>query len=134
MLRIATTYRLAETGPSYILRLTGSLQGDWVQELRRSWRVLRDAIAAVPIRVELADVECVDAASRVLLAEMRRAGVEILAGKSLGAAIVDDDGVNTIAGALTSAGSRRATCRAAGQHRATGRRDGGAGRWGSGFK
>jgi ABC-type transporter Mla MlaB component len=94
MLRITTTYRLAETGPSYILRLTGSLQGDWVQELRRSWRVLRDAIAAVPIRVELADVECVDAASRVLLAEMRRAGVEILAGKSLGAAIVDDDGVN----------------------------------------
>jgi ABC-type transporter Mla MlaB component len=91
MLRITTTYRLAETGARYTLRLAGRLEGDWAQELRRAWRALQNAVAAVPIRIELADVEHVDAPGRALLAEMRRAGVEILAGKNLGAAANRDD-------------------------------------------
>ena len=74
-LRIVTAYQLAaETGAAYILELKGSLQGDSVEELRRAWRPLREAIAKVPIWVVLADVEFVDAAGRALLAEMHRAG------------------------------------------------------------
>jgi anti-anti-sigma regulatory factor len=74
-LRIVTAYQLAaETGAAYILELKGSLQGDSVEELRRAWRPLREAIAKVPIWLVLADVEFVDAAGRALLAEMHRAG------------------------------------------------------------
>ena len=74
-LRIVTAYQLAaETGAAYILELKGRLQGDSVEELRRAWRPLREVVAEVPIRVVLADVECVDAAGKALLAEMHRAG------------------------------------------------------------
>jgi len=77
-LRIVTAYQLAaETGAAYILELTGRLQGDSVEELRRAWRPLRDVAAEVPIRVVLADVECVDAAGKTLLAEMHDAGTVI---------------------------------------------------------
>jgi len=78
-LRITTTYQLAaETGAAYILELNGELQGDSVEELRRVWRPLRDAVAGVPIRVVLADVEFVDAAGKALLAEMHRAGTLVV--------------------------------------------------------
>lgn len=78
MLRIIATYQLAaETGAAYVLELRGRLQGDQVQELRRTWRTLRDGVSEVPIRAELADVEFVDAAGNVLLAEMHRASVEL---------------------------------------------------------
>jgi hypothetical protein len=77
LLRITTSYQLAaETGAAYILELRGRLQDDSVEELRRAWRPLRDAVAVagVPIWVVLADVEFVDAAGKALLAEMHRAG------------------------------------------------------------
>ena len=78
LLRVTTTYQLAaETGAAYILELRGRLQSDSVEELRRAWRPLRDAVAGVPIWVVLADVEFVDAAGRALLAEMHRAGILI---------------------------------------------------------
>src|SRR5262249_38837485 len=77
-LRIVTAYQLAaDTGASYILELTGSLQGDSVEELRRAWRPLRELVAEVPISVVLADVERVDAAGKALLAEMHDAGTVI---------------------------------------------------------
>jgi ABC-type transporter Mla MlaB component len=77
-LRIVTAYQLAaETGASYILELTGRLQGDSVEELRRVWRPLREVVAAVPISVVLADVECIDAAGKALLGEMHDAGTVI---------------------------------------------------------
>jgi ABC-type transporter Mla MlaB component len=79
LLRITTTYQLAaETGAAYILELKGRLQGDSVEELHRAWRPLRDAVAGVPIRVVLADVEFVDAAGKALLAEMHRAGTLVV--------------------------------------------------------
>jgi hypothetical protein len=90
MLRITTTYRLAETGGCYLLRLTGRLQDDPAQELRRLWCSLRTAVPRVPIFLELADVDGIDAAGRVLLGEMRRAGVGILAHESPGEPIRDD--------------------------------------------
>src|SRR5262245_10704007 len=77
-LRIVTAYQLAaETGAAYILELKGRLQGDSVEQLRRAWRPLREAVAEVPIRVVLAEVECVDAAGRALLAEMHDAGTVV---------------------------------------------------------
>jgi len=77
-LRIVTAYQLAaETGASYILELKGRLQGDSVEELRRVWRPLREVVAAVPICVVLADVECIDAAGEALLGEMHDAGTVI---------------------------------------------------------
>src|SRR5262249_30990028 len=77
-LRIVTAYQLAaETGAAYILELKGRLQGDSVDELRRAWRPLREVVGEVPIWVVLADVECVDAAGKALLAEMHRAGTVV---------------------------------------------------------
>lgn len=81
MLRIIATYQLAaETGAAYMLELKGRLEGDWVDELRRTWRPLRDAIAEVPVSVAVSEVEFVDAAGKVLLAEMHRAGVGVARG------------------------------------------------------
>jgi Sigma-54 interaction domain len=78
-LRITISYQLAaETGAAYILELKGELQGDSVEELRQAWRPLRDAVAGVPIRVVLADVEFVDAAGKALLAEIHRAGTMVV--------------------------------------------------------
>src|SRR5262245_24954521 len=77
-LRIVTAYQLAaETGAAYILELKRRLQGDAVEEARRACRPLREAGAEVPIRVVLADVECVDAAGKALLAEMHDAGTVV---------------------------------------------------------
>src|SRR5262245_38456554 len=77
-LRIVAAYQLAaETGAAYILELEGRLQGDSVEELRRAWRPLRGVVPEVPIRVVLTDVESVDAAGKVLLAEMHDAGTVV---------------------------------------------------------
>src|SRR5262249_58873667 len=81
MLRIIAAYQLAaDTGAAYMLELKGRLEGDWVDELRRTWRPLRDAIAEVPVSVAVSEVEFVDAAGKVLLAEMHRAGVGVARG------------------------------------------------------
>jgi len=75
MLRITAEQRDA----TCVLKLEGRLQGEWVGELRRSWQRIRDASHAAPIRVELADVQFMDVAGKVLLSEMYREGVEIAA-------------------------------------------------------
>ena len=77
-LRIITAYQLAaERGAAYILELEGRIQGDSVELLRRAWRALQGVVPEVPISVVLADVECVDAAGKALLAEMHRAGTVV---------------------------------------------------------
>jgi hypothetical protein len=74
MLRIIATYQLAaETGAAYMLELKGRLEGNGVDELRRTWRPLREAIAKVPVSLAVSEVEFVDAAGKILLAEMHRA-------------------------------------------------------------
>ncbi len=70
--------------------LEGTLKDEWVRELRHAWRRIREAEPGVPIRVELADVRFVDPAGKVLLAEMYRERVEIVASDCLGAVIRDD--------------------------------------------
>jgi ABC-type transporter Mla MlaB component len=66
------------------------LSGEWLAELRRAWRRALEAAAGAAIRVHLADVGFVDAAGQALLADMYRAGVEIVARDILAAAIRDD--------------------------------------------
>ncbi len=91
MLRITDTLHVTPDGrATWTLRLEGTLKDEWVRELRRAWRRIREAEPGVPIRVELADVRFVDPAGKVLLAEMYREGVEIVATDFLGAAIRDD--------------------------------------------
>ncbi len=86
MLRISVEERDATS----VLKLEGNLQGEWVNELRRSWRSIREAAAGLPIRVELADVRFIDAAGRILLTKMHREGVEITACGFLASAICEE--------------------------------------------
>jgi len=91
MLRITDILDVtADCRETWTLRLEGTLKDEWVRELRRAWRRIREAEPGVPIRVELADVRFVDPAGKVLLAEMYRDGVEIVAGDCLAAVILDD--------------------------------------------
>jgi len=91
MLRITDILFVSPDGSAtWTLRLEGALKDEWVRELRRVWRRIRDAAERVPIRVELADVRFVDPAGKVLLAEMYRDGVDIVASDCLAAAVRDD--------------------------------------------
>ncbi len=45
-----------------IVKLAGGLQGEWVGELRRCWQGIREVAAPASIRVELADIQFIDAA------------------------------------------------------------------------
>jgi hypothetical protein len=91
MLRITDILYVPTDGRgTWTLRLEGSLKDEWVRELRRSWRRIREVAAGAAIRVELADVGFVDPAGKVLLAEMYRDGVEIVARDGFAAAIRDD--------------------------------------------
>jgi ABC-type transporter Mla MlaB component len=91
MLRITDVLETRSGGRStWTLKLEGSLDGEWLPELRRAWRRAQDAAAGAAIRVHLADVRFVDAAGKALLADMYRAGVDILARDIVAAAIRDD--------------------------------------------
>ena len=91
MLRITDTLHVTPDGrATWTLRLEGTLKDEWVRELRHAWRRVREAQPGVPVRVELAEVRFVDPAGKVLLAEMYREGVEIVASDCLGAVIRDD--------------------------------------------
>ena len=74
----------------WVLKLEGNIQGQWVKELWRAWRSCRRAAAGATVRLVLADIHFVDAAGKVLLTEMHRDGVEIVASDSLTAAIRDE--------------------------------------------
>ena len=75
---------------TWTLKLEGSLDGEWLPELRRAWRRAQEAAPGAAIRVHLADVRFVDAAGKALLADMYRAGVDIVARDFVAAAIRDD--------------------------------------------
>ena len=91
MLRITDILHESPSGrATWTLRLEGPLKDEWVTELRRVWRRIRDLAAGASIRVELADVRFVDPAGKALLAEMYGEGVEIVAGDCLAEAIRDD--------------------------------------------
>jgi ABC-type transporter Mla MlaB component len=91
MLRITDVVDTRADGhATWTLEVEGSLAGEWLPELRRAWRRARETVAGAAIRVHLADVRYVDAAGKALLADMYRAGVDIVARGVLAAAIRDD--------------------------------------------
>ncbi len=91
MLRITDVVDTRSDGrAAWTLKLEGSLSGDWLPELRRAWRRAQETTPGAVIRFHLADVRFVDAAGKALLADMYRAGVEIVARGFLTAAIRDD--------------------------------------------
>ena len=91
MLRITDVVDTRSDGrATWTLKVEGTLNGEWLPELRRAWRRAQEAAAGAAIRVHLADVRFVDAAGKALLADMYRAGVDIVARDFLTAAIRDD--------------------------------------------
>jgi hypothetical protein len=99
MLRITDVREtMPDGGAVWTLKIEGNIQGEWVRELRRAWLAVRLAAAGASIRLVLADVKIVDTAGKVLLTEMHRDGIGILATDSLTAAIRDE----VVEGAPTS--------------------------------
>ena len=91
MLRITDLPETTSDGLSTrTLVVEGTLTGPWLMELRRAWQRVREAGVRDQIRVHLADVRFVDAAGKVLLAEMYRDGVDIVARGSFGMGIRDE--------------------------------------------
>jgi ABC-type transporter Mla MlaB component len=91
MLRITDVVDTRSDGRStWTLKLEGSLDGEWLLELRRAWRRAQEAAAGAAIRVHLADVRFVDAAGKALLTDMYRAGVDLVTRDIVAAAIRDD--------------------------------------------
>jgi ABC-type transporter Mla MlaB component len=91
MLRISDVTDTRPDGhPTWTLKIEGSLTGEWLPELRRAWRRARETVAGVEICVHLADVRFIDAAGKALLADMYRAGVDIVARGVVAVAVRDD--------------------------------------------
>jgi len=91
MLRITDIVDTAPDGrATWTLKVEGILKGEWLPELRRAWRRAQEAAGGAAIRLHLADVRFVDAGGKALLAEMYRAGVDIVARDCLTVAIRDD--------------------------------------------
>src|SRR5262245_51713185 len=78
MLRIQVDERPEAT----ILRVEGKLAGDWVDELRRVWTVVRTESPEKQAIVELSSVLTVDKPGRKLLSQMHSWGTQ-LSGKGL---------------------------------------------------
>lgn len=91
MLRITESREITPQGDDvWVLKLEGNIQGQWVKELWRAWRKSRRAAAGALVRLVLADIRFVDAAGKVLLTEMHRDGVDIVASDSLTAVMRDE--------------------------------------------
>jgi ABC-type transporter Mla MlaB component len=57
--------------------LEGKLSGEWVTELERCWRQ-RLTPLNIPLEIRLKAISYIDSAGKKLLAQMHRAGVEIV--------------------------------------------------------
>jgi ABC-type transporter Mla MlaB component len=91
MLRISDVVDTrSDSRSTWTLKLEGSLDGEWLPELRRAWRRAQEAAAGAAIQVHLADVRFIDAAGKALLTDMYRAGVDIVARDFVTTPIRDD--------------------------------------------
>lgn len=69
----------SETADGQRWSLHGRLVGPWVVELRSCWKYARDRAPLARAIVDLKEVTFIDRAGEKLLAEMRRAGAELIA-------------------------------------------------------
>lgn len=67
------------TGGEYVITLEGCLCGAWVGVLAASWSTALRSHPGCPVRVDLSDVNHVDAAGRELMTLMIRAGARFAA-------------------------------------------------------
>ncbi len=65
-------------GDSVTFRIEGSLEGDWVEELERRWRKLRNSRSSV--QLDLCHAGNIDNSGKTLIAEMFADGVEVVIG------------------------------------------------------
>jgi len=72
------------------LNLEGRLAGAWVQELERSWRVVRVDSPDKPVVVDLCDVTFVDSDGRKLLSSMYEQGARLRAFGCMAKGVVED--------------------------------------------
>jgi hypothetical protein len=93
MLRILIETSSHET----TLRLDGRLAGPWVDELERSWAMVRTTSDAGSLRVDLEGVTFIAPAGKALLRRIHDEGAVLIAHGCMTRAIVDDinDGVET---------------------------------------
>jgi hypothetical protein len=75
MLRVS----YSDTAEGHRWGLCGRLAGPWVDELRASWRQARERAPLAHAVVDLRDVTFIDETGESLLAEMQKAGTELVA-------------------------------------------------------
>jgi len=91
MLRITDVVDTRKDGRIvWTLKVEGTLICESFPELPRAWRRAQQEPPDATTRLHLADVGFVDAAGKALLADMYRAGVDIVAHGPLAAGIRDD--------------------------------------------
>jgi len=71
-------------------RLEGRLSGPWVNELRQSWQTAASVTSNRETTLDLSEVDFVDPDGQLLVAEMHRNGVRLVAKTPLIQALVDD--------------------------------------------
>ena len=63
-------------GDSVTFRIDGALEGEWVDELERRWRRMRNGITS--IQLDLCRANSIDNSGKNLIAEMFANGVEVV--------------------------------------------------------
>jgi hypothetical protein len=91
---------LHDSAAELLFKLEGRLSGLWTEELRQCWRTAASTTGGRPTIVDLAEVDFVDPAGRILLADMHRAGVRLVADTPLIAGLIAEiagqDGCATV--------------------------------------
>jgi anti-anti-sigma regulatory factor len=77
-----------------ILKLEGSLNGPWVDELRKAWLTSANMAAGASVSVDLAGATFADTAGRDLLLRMRKDGVALNGGSSFLRQLLEDPNTN----------------------------------------
>jgi len=71
-------------------KLEGKLSGPWVRELQQCWQTAASATTGRSTVVDLGEVDFVDPAGQLLLAEMHREGVRLVALTPLIRSVVEE--------------------------------------------
>jgi len=79
MLRVT----VEERDDDVVFRVEGKLKGPWVIELERCWRSTSGRATGKTFGVNLDGVDFVDDQGKALLAEMAKAGVDLIATESM---------------------------------------------------
>jgi ABC-type transporter Mla MlaB component len=84
--------RISETreGSKHRLLVEGTLSGDWVEVLEKSWLEAQTSHNGEPMRIDLSGVTWIDDKGRELLARMIRDGAELRATGVMTRAVIEE--------------------------------------------